>query len=123
MSLISQALEEQRSWDQILSGGEQQRLAFARLLLQLPDIIVLDEAAAALDAPSQKRVMDMLAQEFRHATIGAPPTVTVCSSVITCCAIVETVAPASASEATVIISAVRDNFIVDLHPIITVAFP
>jgi vitamin B12/bleomycin/antimicrobial peptide transport system ATP-binding/permease protein len=44
-------------------------LAFARLLLQRPDIIVLDEATAALDQRSQKRMMEMLLQEFEDATI------------------------------------------------------
>src|SRR5262249_15030967 len=34
-------LDEEGPWDQILSGGEKQRLAFARLFLHRPDIIVL----------------------------------------------------------------------------------
>jgi putative ATP-binding cassette transporter len=62
-------LDEDRPWDQILSGGEKQRLAFARILLHRPDIIVLDEATAALDSQSQDRVMELLSQELRDATI------------------------------------------------------
>ena len=62
-------LDEDKPWDQILSGGEKQRLAFARILLYRPNIIVLDEATAALDSQSQDRVMELLSQELRDATI------------------------------------------------------
>src|SRR6185369_837702 len=37
-------IDEDTRWEGILSGGEKQRLAFARLLIQHPDIIVMDEA-------------------------------------------------------------------------------
>ena len=53
-------LDEDEPWEQILSGGEKQRLAFARLILQEPDIIVLDEATSALDPSSQDQLMDLL---------------------------------------------------------------
>jgi len=46
-------LDAEAPWDQILSGGEKQRLAFARILLGNPDIIVMDEATSALDPRSQ----------------------------------------------------------------------
>jgi putative ATP-binding cassette transporter len=62
-------LDEDRPWDQILSGGEKQRLAFARVLLHRPDIVVLDEATAALDSASQDRVMDVLLRELKDATV------------------------------------------------------
>src|SRR5262249_6536615 len=35
-------LDEEAAWDQVLSGGEKQRLAFARICLQDPDIVVMD---------------------------------------------------------------------------------
>jgi len=62
-------LDEERSWDQTLSGGEKQRLAFARILLHRPDIIVLDEATAALDSQSEGQLMGLLSREFEHATV------------------------------------------------------
>jgi putative ATP-binding cassette transporter len=62
-------LDQERPWDQILSGGEKQRLAFARIFLHRPDIIVLDEATAALDSQSEGQLMKLLSQEFEHATV------------------------------------------------------
>jgi vitamin B12/bleomycin/antimicrobial peptide transport system ATP-binding/permease protein len=62
-------LDEERSWDQTLSGGEKQRLAFARIFLHRPDIIVLDEATAALDSQSEGQLMGLLSREFEHATV------------------------------------------------------
>jgi vitamin B12/bleomycin/antimicrobial peptide transport system ATP-binding/permease protein len=62
-------LDEEAAWDQILSGGEKQRLAFARIFLHRPDIIVLDEATAALDSHSEGQLMELLSKEFKHATV------------------------------------------------------
>ena len=66
---LKEKIEEDAPWDQTLSGGEKQRLAFARLLLHNPDIVVLDEATSALDEKSQDKIMDMLTQELPKATI------------------------------------------------------
>ena len=55
-------IEDEAPWDQTLSGGEKQRLAFARIFLHNPDIIVLDEATAALDPESQDKLMELLEQ-------------------------------------------------------------
>jgi putative ATP-binding cassette transporter len=62
-------IDEDTRWDGILSGGEKQRLAFARILLQHPDIIVMDEATSALDPPSQEQLMRLLLERLPEATI------------------------------------------------------
>ncbi len=66
---LKEKIEEDAPWDQTLSGGEKQRLAFARLLLHRPDIIVFDEATSALDASSQDKMMKLVNEELKDATI------------------------------------------------------
>jgi putative ATP-binding cassette transporter len=62
-------IDEEGPWDQTLSGGEKQRLAFARILLHRPEIIVLDEATSALDPASQDKLMELLTKELGATTI------------------------------------------------------
>jgi len=66
---LKEKIEEDAPWDQTLSGGEKQRLAFARLLLHKPDIIVLDESTSALDEPSQEKMMKLVNEELKDATV------------------------------------------------------
>ena len=56
-------------WDQILSGGERQRVAFARLLIEEPNIIIMDEATAALDVDSEFRLLTLLFERLPDSTI------------------------------------------------------
>jgi vitamin B12/bleomycin/antimicrobial peptide transport system ATP-binding/permease protein len=57
------------NWDRILSGGERQRLAFGRLLVHRPDIVVLDEATSALDDDAQGEMFALLSNELPQATV------------------------------------------------------
>jgi putative ATP-binding cassette transporter len=56
-------------WSQRLSGGEQQRLAFARVLLAEPAVIFLDEATASLDEAGQEMLYRLLRGAPWHPTI------------------------------------------------------
>lgn len=49
-------------WSRILSLGEQQRLAFIRILLLRPDIVFLDESTSALDEPREAQSYEILHQ-------------------------------------------------------------
>jgi vitamin B12/bleomycin/antimicrobial peptide transport system ATP-binding/permease protein len=62
-------LDEEKPWEQTLSGGEKQRVAFARLLVQEPDIIVMDEGTAALDPSSQEALMKLIDERLPDATV------------------------------------------------------
>ena len=62
-------IDEDARWESILSGGEKQRLAFARILIHRPDIIVMDEATSALDPPSQEHMMKLVLERLPDATV------------------------------------------------------
>jgi len=62
-------LDEAERWDKELSLGEQERLAFARLLLHRPGWVFLDEATAALDEESQRHVMSLFDNELKNTTV------------------------------------------------------
>ncbi|CAM9322215.1 unnamed protein product, partial [Ectocarpus sp. 12 AP-2014] len=49
-----------RDWSDMLSLGEQQRLAFARLLYNKPTLAILDESTSALDLANEERMFALL---------------------------------------------------------------
>ena len=66
---LSDKLDAQDDWSRILSLGEQQRLAFARVLLFAPDFIFLDEATSALDEPRELEMYNTLRKVLPQVTI------------------------------------------------------
>jgi len=62
-------LEEEANWAQRLSIGEQQRLAFARVLLARPEIVFLDEATSALDEAAEVSLYRLLREAPWKPTI------------------------------------------------------
>jgi putative ATP-binding cassette transporter len=66
---LTDKLDENTNWAQRLSPGEQQRLAFARALLQKPDWLFLDEAASALDEATETALYHLLKQRLPTTTI------------------------------------------------------
>jgi len=70
-------LDEEQHWAQILSPGEQQRIAFARAFLHRPDWLFLDEATSSLDEASEARLYRLLNEKLPGTTvvsIGHRPT-------------------------------------------------
>jgi putative ATP-binding cassette transporter len=62
-------LERTENWAQVLSGGEQQRLAFARALLNQPDWLFLDEATSALPEADQDALYRLVKQRLPRTTL------------------------------------------------------
>ena len=64
---LASRLDDSDAWSQKLSGGEQQRLAIARVLLKRPAWLFADEATSALDAQAEETLYKRLAEGVRVA--------------------------------------------------------
>jgi putative ATP-binding cassette transporter len=62
-------LARDENWAQLLSGGEQQRLAIARALLNRPDWLFLDEPTSALPDEAQAALYRLLKEKLPGATL------------------------------------------------------
>ncbi|HGM5579320.1 TPA: ABC transporter ATP-binding protein/permease [Pseudomonas putida] len=61
---LAERLEESRDWTRILSIGEQQRLAFARVLFNQPHVVFLDESTSAMDEGLEHALYSLLRKEM-----------------------------------------------------------
>ena len=69
------SLNAQKNWGEVLSLGEQQRVAFARILINEPRYVVLDEATSALDVKNEESLYDKLqAINLTYVSVGHRPT-------------------------------------------------
>jgi putative ATP-binding cassette transporter len=62
-------LDEEQDWAKVLSPGEQQRVAFARILLTKPKAVFLDEATSALDEGLEFALYEMLRTELPDCVV------------------------------------------------------
>ena len=69
LGYLSTLLEKDDNWSQVLSLGEQQRLAFSRVLLAKPDFIFLDEATASIDEKSEANLYELLQSSLPAAAV------------------------------------------------------
>lgn len=62
-------LARDENWGQVLSGGEQQRVAFARALINRPEWLFLDEASAALPEQAQAEMYSLMRERLPQTTL------------------------------------------------------
>jgi putative ATP-binding cassette transporter len=66
---LSNRLDEEGNWSMDLSGGEQQRIGFARAFLYRPDWLFMDEATSALDEPTEQALYAALRERLPDVTL------------------------------------------------------
>ena len=66
---LAGSLDQTRHWALQLSPGEQQRIAFARALVQKPDWLFLDEATSAVDEPTEAHLYRLLRDRLPDAAL------------------------------------------------------
>jgi vitamin B12/bleomycin/antimicrobial peptide transport system ATP-binding/permease protein len=70
-------LQASLDWSNMLSLGEQQRLAFGRLLVNKPALVIADEATSALDIASEAKMYallrNMAQRNLQNGSLGASP--------------------------------------------------
>ena len=73
-----QGLDRSIDWGNTLSLGEQQRLAFGRILVNKPRLVILDESTSAMEVSSEERMYRLLQERmqkpFTYISVGHRPT-------------------------------------------------
>lgn len=52
-----------------LSGGERQKIAFARMLIRKQSFVIMDESTSALDVESERSIINMIIEKFKGKTL------------------------------------------------------
>jgi hypothetical protein len=69
LSHLAEHLDKVKDWQHILSPGELQRIAFVRIILAKPQVILLDESTAALDEPTEAALYTLIRQTLPQSMI------------------------------------------------------
>lgn len=69
LDYLSDKLHEQDNWQQRLSSGELQRIAFVRMLLAKPQVLLLDEVTSALDELTEAYLYQLLIKTLPQTLI------------------------------------------------------
>jgi vitamin B12/bleomycin/antimicrobial peptide transport system ATP-binding/permease protein len=66
---LAERLDEEAEWNTLLSGGEQQRVGFARALIHRPDVLLLDEAVSTLEDAETRDLYRLLSERLPHTMV------------------------------------------------------
>jgi vitamin B12/bleomycin/antimicrobial peptide transport system ATP-binding/permease protein len=69
LGYVADRLDVEADWSRTLSPGEQQRLAFGRILLARPSLAFLDETTSALDEGMEHAIYELVRERLPECTI------------------------------------------------------